>query len=336
MKVLNLLCALVIVSCLNTNQSQAQSQPANTTITFKNVANLPYPLTWTTSVTDGTYIYTIAGYKGFDNYSSDVLKYDPQVNKWSVLADMRGNKIQTSAAYVPATGKIYVMGGIGGVGGSRSASQIFQGVQTVDVKTGAVENLHILNPMASTYGSAVEWNNKVYIFGGTRDGRRTLSSLYEFDPLAKKFTQLANMPENLQTAGTVVNGVIYTFGGLDAFTKRQSTSINAYDIKTNTWKKLGKLPEFLSANSVSACGNRIFVVGGYDDESFIGYYDIAANQFVKLKTNMEQRRATSSAVYNNYLFVFGGSTRFKAFRNSTLQTTMVTNLAPFLNTSASR
>ncbi|MBB6109588.1 N-acetylneuraminic acid mutarotase [Mucilaginibacter lappiensis] len=335
MKILNLLCAFIVIAGLNMNKSQAQTkQPA--AITFKSAANLPYPLTWTTSVTDGTYIYTISGYKGFGGFSSEVLKYDPQVNKWSVLANMGGNRIQTAAAYVPATGKIYVMGGIGGLGGSRGASQIFQGVQTVDVKTGKVENLHILNPMASTYGSAVEWNNKIYIFGGTRDGKRTLNSLYQFDPQTAKFTQLADMPESLQAAGAVVDGVIYTFGGFDAFTKRQSYSINAYDIKSNTWKKMGKLPEFLAANSVSACGDKVFVVGGYDDEDFIGYYDTKANQFVKLKSNMEQRRATASAVYNNYLFVFGGSTRFKAFRSSTLQTTQVANVAPFLNNSASK
>jgi N-acetylneuraminic acid mutarotase len=336
MKILNLFCTLVLIGTLSVNKSHAQAQPATDAINFKSVANLPYPLTWTTSVTDGNYIYTICGYKGFGGFSSDVLKYDPQLNKWSVLTNMGGNKIQTAAAYVPATGKIYVMGGIGGLGGVRAAGQIFQGVQTIDTKTGKVENIHVLNPMASTYGSAVEWNNKIYVFGGTLDGKRTLSSLYEFDPLAQKFTQLANMPENLQAAGAVVNGIIYTFGGYDAFTKRQSYSINAYDIKTNTWKKVGKLPQFLSANSVSACGDKIFVVGGLDSEDFIGYYDIAANQFTKLKSNLEQRRATVSAVYNNYLFVFGGSTRFKAFKSSTLQTSQVANLAPFLSSNASK
>ncbi|HMG09216.1 MAG TPA: kelch repeat-containing protein [Mucilaginibacter sp.] len=333
MRALNFLCALILITSFHINKVQAQAQPAVATIAFKNAANLPYDLTWTTSVTDGNYIYAIAGYKGFGGYSSDVLKYDPQANKWSVLAGLGGNKIQTSAAYVPATGKIYIMGGIGGQG---RASHIFQGVQTVDVKTGQVENLHILNPMATTYGSAVEWNNKIYVFGGSRESDRTINSMYEFDPLTKKFTQLADMPESLQAAGAVVNGVIYTIGGYDAFTKHQSYSINAYDIKTNTWKKMGNLPQYLSANSVSACGDRIFVVGSYDDEDFIGYYNIPANQFVKLKSNMEQRRATASAVYNNYLYVFGGTTRFKAFRYSTLQSTQVANLTPFLSSNASR
>lgn len=92
----------------------------------------------------------------------------------------------------------------------------------------------------------------------------------------------------------------------------------------------------MSANSVSACGDKVFVIGGYDNEDFIGYYDTKTNQFVKLKSNMERRRATASAVYNNYLFVFGGLTRFKAFRNSTLQTTQVANLEPFLSNSASK
>jgi N-acetylneuraminic acid mutarotase len=331
MKKLKFLLTLLIINGLVINKSKAQTDTA--AITFKSTANLPYPLTWTATVTDGNYIYAVAGYKGRMGFSNEVLKYDPQINRWSVFADLGGNRMQAEAAYVPAMSKIYVFGG---VSGQYRASQIYQSVQTIDVKTGQVNNLHVMNPEATIYGTALECNNKIYLFGGSREKSRTSNSLYEFDPQTEKFTQLAAMPESLQAAGAVVNNVIYTIGGYDAFLKRASSNVNAYDIKTNTWKTVCKLPQFLSANSVVASGDRIFVTGDYDDESFIGYYDITAGKFVKLKSNMEPRRATGSAVYSNYLFVFGGTTRFKSANSSTLQTMQVANLAMFLHTSASR
>jgi len=338
MKSIKTLCLLAAIAGLSYNPVSAQTQPAVTpTVTFKNVTNLPYPLTWTSSVTDGNNIYTVAGYKGGrGGYSSDVLKYSPETNNWTKIADMGGNKVQSATAYVPATGKIYIFGGIGGVSADIRTSQIFQGVQSVDIKTGEVKNLNVLNPMASTYGSAVEWGNKIYLFGGSRDGKHSINSVYEFNPLTLKFTQLADMPEYLQAAGTVVNGVIYTFGGYDAFLKHQGTNIYAYDIKANTWKTVGKLPEFMSANSVAASGNVIFVAGSYDDENLLGYFDTDNGKFTKLKSNMEPRRAASSAIVNNMLFIFGGSTRFKAFNVSTLETVQATNITPFLKNSTSR
>lgn len=338
MKSIKTLYMLAAIIGLSYNSVSAQTQPvAAPTVTFQNVSNLPYPLTWTSSVTDGNNIYTVAGYKGGrGGYSSDVLKYSPETNSWTKIADMGGNKVQSATAYVPATGKIYVFGGIGGVSNDIRTSQIFQGVQSVDIKTGEVKNLNVLNPMASTYGSAIEWNNKIYLFGGSREGKRSINSVYEFDPLTLQFKQLANMPEYLQAAGAVVNGVIYTFGGYDTFLKHQGTNVYAYDIKANTWKTAGKLPEFMSANSVAASGNVIFVAGSYDDENLLGYFDTDNGKFTKLKSNMEPRRAASSAIVNNMLFVFGGSTRFKAFNVSTLETVQATNITPFLKNSTSR
>ncbi|MDN3579896.1 Kelch repeat-containing protein [Mucilaginibacter flavus] len=333
MKTSKLLFALLIITGLTTAKNEVKAQADTANITFKNTANLPYPLTWNTPVTDGTYIYAIAGYQGRGGYSNDVLKYDPQVNRWSVLTNIGGNRIQAAAAYVPVTNKIYVFGGISGQG---RATNIYQSVQTIDVKTGEVANLHAQNPEATTYGCAVEYNNKIYLFGGSREKERTSNSLYEFDPQTEKFTQLAAMPESLQAAGTVVNGVIYTVGGYDAFLKRQSSNVNAYDIKTNTWKTVCKMPQFMSANSVAALGDKIFITGAYDDEYLTAYYDISTNKFVKLKSNMEPRRATASAVFNNYLFVFGGTSRFKAANASTLQSAQVANLSGFLRTSASK
>jgi N-acetylneuraminic acid mutarotase len=137
-----------------------------------------------------------------------------------------------------------------------------------------------------------------------------LSSLYQFDTQTQQFTPLADMPEHLQAAGTIVNGTLYTFGGYDEFLHRGSQSINAYDIKTNTWHTVGKLPQTISANAVVASGNLIFVVGNYDDESFLGYFDVNTQKFTQLKSNMEGRRAAGAAIVDNKLYVFGGTSKF--------------------------
>ncbi len=305
MKIIKSALLIALVLSLYSNSGSAQNSSV-APVQFTGAARLPYPLEWTSSVTDGQYLYTIGGYRGMSNFNTDLLRYDPQTNKWTVFIPNFCSKFQTTAVYLPSMHKIYVFGGIGGL---LRPNHIIEGVQTVDINTKQVENLKLINPGASTYGGAVVWNNKIYLFGGSKENSHTLNTLYEFDPQTYKFTQLANMPETLQAAGTVVNGVIYTFGGYDAFTKHASSNIYAYHIAGNTWKKAGQLPEFVSANTASACGNLIFVAGNYDNEYFFGYYDTTDGGFTSLKTNIEPRRAAASAVINTTLYVIGGASR---------------------------
>ncbi len=308
--------------CLLSVYGYAQNDQA-AALKFADAARLPYPLEWAGSVTDGRYIYTIGGYRGLGNYNTDLLRYDPQTNQWATFVHRLGSKIQISAVYVKAAGKIYVFGG---TGGTLRPNHIIQGVQTIEVSTGKVENLEVINPMASTYGGAVEWNSKIYLFGGSKEGNHTINSLYRFDPASNQFTRLADMPESLQTEGAAVNGVIYTFGGYDAFTRRQTDNIYAYDIAANAWKKAGRLPAFASSATVSAFGSLIVVAGSYDDEYLFGYYNTGTGKFTRVKSNLQPRRAAASAVVNNTLFIIGGASRLNLSYLSTLQTVQAANL----------
>lgn len=289
--------------CLISGIAAAQSNP-QTKLEFKTLHNMPYRLVWPATVTDGRFIYAINGYvPAGGGYSANALKYDPQTDQWSTFSRNAGYKAQVAAAYV--NGQTFLFGGK-----EFSGHRIFQGVQRMDMQTGESTILKITNPIAATYASAATSDGKIYLFGGTRDAKHTISSLYQFDPQTQQFTQLANMPESLQTAGTIVNGVLYTFGGYDEFLHRVSQSINAYDIKTNTWHKVGKFPQSVSANCIAVSGNLIFVVGNYDDETFLGYFDTNTQKFTQLKSNMEGRRAAGAAIIDNKLYVFGGTSKF--------------------------
>ncbi|NCD68221.1 Kelch repeat-containing protein [Mucilaginibacter agri] len=316
-----LLGCLLMLTLAATAQKTAKPQ-----LVFKSLHDMPYRLVWPATVTDGKYIYALNGYVPTGGgFSTNALKYDPQTDKWTTFSKKLGYKIQTAAAYA-SDGYTYQFGGR-----NYNGRQITQGVQQVNMQTGEPTHLSVYNPMAGTYGSASTWGNKIYVYGGTQENHHTLSSLYEFDVQSQKFTQLANMPESLQAAGTIVNGVLYTFGGYDEFLTRASQSINAYDIKTNKWSKVGKLPQAVSANCVVASGNLIFVVGNYDEETFIGYFDVNTQKFTQLKSNMEGRRAAGAAIIDNKLYVFGGTSKFHT-TNGGINTVQVADINQLVTT----
>jgi N-acetylneuraminic acid mutarotase len=274
---------------------------------FSKLADMPDGLIFAGSVSDGENIYCINGIRPYTAQfpSTGVLRYEPKTDQWSVLTNKLTPKIQTMVAYVPSMCKIYVMGGT--IVGARTNS-LFRGIETVDVNTGEVERLKITNPLATTYGGAAVWNNNIYLFGGSRLNGMGVSSFYKFDTSTQQFTELADMPEYVQTTGAIVNGVLYTFGGFNPVQHYNSTQISAYNIKTNTWTKAGTLPETLSANAIATYGKLIFIVGNYSDLRFLGYYDTETQQFTKLNSNMLGRRHAGAGIASNQLIIFGGNT----------------------------
>jgi N-acetylneuraminic acid mutarotase len=293
---------LIVLFCMIAFIATAQNAP-QAKLEFKTLKNMPYRLVWPATVTDGRFIYAINGFVPSGGFTSNTLRYDPLTDQWATFNNSAGYKFQVAAAYT-SDGNAYLFGG------RTNGKNVFRGVQSINMGTGNTATLDVSNPIAATYASAATWNNKIYLFGGTQSGKQTLSSLYQFDPQSQQFTQLADMPEHLQAAGTIVNGTLYTFGGYDEFLHRGSQSINAYDIKTNKWRVVGKLPVSVSANSVAASDNLIFVVGNYDDETFLGYFDVNTQKFTQLKSNMEGRRAAGVAIVDNKLYVFGGTSKF--------------------------
>lgn len=137
-------------------------QSSSFKLDFKNVAKLPYPLSYHAITTDREAVYVIGGTSQW-NILKQALKYSPATNSWSLLSNKILPTFQSSAGYIESTGKIYVIGGMTSV----KNHTIFEKVETIDVKTGEVKILPVKNPMPATYAGSAVWNNKMYIFGGS-------------------------------------------------------------------------------------------------------------------------------------------------------------------------
>jgi len=206
----------------------------------------------------------------------------------------------------------------------------FQGTEKVDLVTGKVTATKALfNPMATIATACATWQGKIYLFGGTETMGLTKPWLYSFDPETAQFDKLPDMPAGLETTGAVVNGVLYTFGGMDRYNGTASIAINAYDITTGNWTAAGDLPEAVSSNCVATYGNLIFVIGNNDDETFLGYFDTFNKKFTRLQSNMKGRRGAGAVVIGNKLYVYGGKSGYVQEVGGGLQTIQCADLSPF-------
>ncbi|WP_345950137.1 kelch repeat-containing protein [Mucilaginibacter sp. PAMB04274] len=274
---------------------------------FKNVRSLPFPLYYHSCVANSTYAYIIGGMSGYKT-CTQALKYDPKSNNWSVLAHNLKPIVQSTATYIPQTGKIYRIGGLTSI----VNFTYFDKVETIDVNTGQTEILNVKNPMPSAYGGAAVWKNKIYIFGGGIDQNYTsymkaTKAFYEFDPLTHKFNRLPDMPEPLQATGAIVNGVLYVFGGFDASRSNTGKNIYAYNIESKQWSLIGKLPKAVSANGIAVYNNLIFITGGYTNQELTGFLNTTTGKFTLIKSNFSDRAHLGSVVLYDHLMVIGGS-----------------------------
>jgi N-acetylneuraminic acid mutarotase len=294
-------------SCFLSSAQQTLAPTKGSTITFSKGTELPYPLVYQAYTHDERYVYAVNGLISGNVYSTQLLKYDVAANtKWSVVTDQLTPKIRGVAAYVPSTGKIYIMGGR-----LRDRLGLFNGVEVVDVHTGAVTILKVANPMPAVDCGVAVYENKIYLFGGSEGQSGEIiatNKVYEFDTTTETFKRLANLPQSIITAGAVVNGALYTFGGYDRYTNYFiTTNIYAYNIAGNTWKTVAKLPQKLLATAVIAWGNKIYLAGSFPDQKFFGYFDTATHVFIKIKSNITGRRYAGAGIIGGKLCVYGGT-----------------------------
>ncbi|WP_345953296.1 kelch repeat-containing protein [Mucilaginibacter sp. PAMB04168] len=295
------LTCMVLVLMLVRFGAHAQSTPGGAALNFTDFADMPERVIYSSYANDGQYLYSLNGMLYNKRISPKALRFDPATKKWRQITDKLIPKINAASVYVPSVHKIYIMGGM-----KVFSNGLFFNVETLDTQTGEVSILKTENPNPQINCALAVWDNKIYLFGGSDNGYGS-SRLYEFDVATEKFKRLKDMPFTAQTAGTVIDGVLYTFGGYNPYNKFIFDEVYAYDIKTDTWKRAGKLPNRVSATGIASTGKNVYVIGSYGDPDFIGYYNTDSGQFIKLKSNMAGRRFASSGIVGHKLWVYGGS-----------------------------
>lgn len=240
-------------------------------------------------------IYVSNGYKDTDGNANFIEKYSIKDNRWSIInSTLLTKRFANSETY---DHKIYIFNGWG-----NSHLEILD-LETHKITKGAVNHSYTGNA-----GSAIH-NGKIYVFGGSGlNGAATtvFSNRFQYYDIASDtWHPLPNMPKAREAKGKIVNDKLYVIGG---FNGTSSHLVNVYDLNKNLWTEQYTMPVGISGHSLAVSGNKIFIAGGYNNQTFLAYFDTETNKLHQLSSNMIPRRHAAAEIYNNKLYIMGGST----------------------------
>lgn len=265
------------------------------TLHFKNLANMSAGRGAITSVIVNDNIYVSNGYQEKGGIANYIEKYNITDNSWSVLnSTLLSKKFANSETY---DNKIYIFNGWGN-----------SHLEIVDLATNTITKGAVNRSYTGNAGSAIH-NGKIYVFGGSglNGAKNTVFSnkFQVYDIASNTWNSLPDMPTARETKGKIVNDKLYVIGG---FNGTPSRLINVYDLNSNLWIKQYTMPSGISGHALAVSDNKIFIVGGFNNQTFLAYFDTTTNTFHQLSSNMIPRRHAAAEVYNNKLYIIGGST----------------------------
>jgi len=115
----------------------------------------------------------------------------------------------------------------------------------------------------SAAASAVH-GGAMFVIGGRNDDG-VLSSVEKYIVAEDKWESCAPMPTpRWSLMACVVGDTLYAFGGIAGVgdNRRTLDVVEALDIKNNTWRSLGAMPEGLHSAASAAVDGRIFIISG--------------------------------------------------------------------------
>ncbi|KPH12455.1 T9SS C-terminal target domain-containing protein [Chryseobacterium sp. ERMR1:04] len=265
------------------------------TLNFKHLADMSMGRGAISSVIVDDNIYVSNGYKDTDGNANFMEKYSIKDNRWSVFnSNLLTKRFANSETY---NNKIYIFNGWGN-----------SHLEIVDLATNTITKGAVNHSYTGNAGSAI-YNGKIYVFGGSGlNGASTtvFSNKFQYYDIASNtWNPLPNMPTAREAKGKIVNDKLYVIGG---FNGTSSRLVNVYDLNKNLWTEQYTMPAGISGHSLAVSGNKIFIAGGYNNQTFLAYFDTETNKLHQLSSNMIPRRHAAAEIYNNKLYIIGGST----------------------------
>lgn len=160
-------------------------------------------------------------------------------------------------------------------------------------------------------------DEKLYIFGGETKDNEILSSLFSFDPLTNRWTELNQMKVPRAGLSTVqYQDNIIVAGGIISKQENCSNvtkSVEFYDIKGNVWYFLDTLRIPRCYAKMCMIGKNVFIIAGAGEgtdghisslDSF-DVYDVK-NGYWRLKDYCLERHGHDVVVLSGNIFIFGG------------------------------
>ncbi len=222
-------------------------------------SELPTPRSGFAIVNHENKIFTIAG-KGENGVTGKVERYDPQLDEWVELPPKPTPVTDIHAAVVG--GLIYVPGGFVENEGPINALEVF------DPQRGVWETRSAM-PVALSAYSLVEFEGKLYIFGGW-DGDKYSDIALSYDPQTDTWIELSPLPTPRGYAGGVeAGGTLYVIGGYDGTNALRVSEVYVPQLENgvdNPWRQLSPLPDPRYGYGIANVADIIHVIGGIGDE----------------------------------------------------------------------
>lgn len=298
-------------------------------------------------VTDGTYIYILAGEEAvnpFPDRTGSLLRFNPATGEWVELYPMPGiddnlGYSRTDAAYL--NGKIYVPSGYTGNNNAYGYSH-FTYVVDGDYW---LENVDPMVPWgtASPSGAAYGWIQTVavpqrggyYMVGGLLSGdpdpsppsdAQPTNNLLFYDTINRRW--VTNLPDMATARYAHVAGLVPTprgpevcvtggVGKIDAETAAALRSTECYNVNSGTWSQRAplNLARFAADSAVGPDG-RWYVFGGINAQrlpvTLTEVYDPTTDRWQVLDSryaiNNPGRALAQGVFVGSTLWVFGGET----------------------------
>lgn len=157
-------------------------------------------------------------------------------------------------------------------------------------------------------------NGKVYVLGGTAQGRWDSPLNHEYDPGADRWRERAPLPLGLSHVGLVgLNQKIYAFGGFTNIVHVGAMDVAyEYDPQTDTWRVLTPLSSPRGSVGAVALEGKIHVVGGRGRDKVTvathEVYDPATSRWSPAAPLPLARDHFGIAVIDGRIHVVGGRT----------------------------
>jgi N-acetylneuraminic acid mutarotase len=235
-----------------------------------------------------------------------------QGENWRLVGNMPTPRHDVANCVV--NGKIYIMGGMTNESGPGKA--FYNLVSRFDPSTNEWEDLENL-PESRVGAYACNINNRIYLFGGTKDFQSQNSAkVYIYDIENDKWTNGTDMPRGIAYAGGCVHeNKIYLIGGLEVGTTTwaPTNAVMRYDPEENNWDTLANLNVANSFPTVCAANGKIYAFGGAKAPEGIIYdvvqeYDPLLNEW-KNKNPIPTTLAFHSCIsFNDRIWLMSGTT----------------------------
>jgi N-acetylneuraminic acid mutarotase len=218
---------------------------------------------------------------------------------WTLLAPLPSGRGETAAAV--AGGRLYVIGGMTGLGGQATAE-----VSAYDPGADSWAAAPAL-PAARHHAAAAALDGTVYVSGGgpTADDWTPQPMLWSLAPGADAWQPLAPMPEGrLGHRMVAVEGRLYVVGGIGS-----TADVLIYDPETDSWAKGAPMPAPRDHLAAVVVNPEIWAIGGRSGgqiHSRVDVYDATTDAWREGPPLPEPTSGAAEAAIDGVILISGG------------------------------